>query len=42
MRKRLVFLAIFPLIAALAFQIAASAQNAQNGTEGNLAGSGLE
>jgi len=31
MRKRLVLLATVPLMAALAFQIAASAQNAQNG-----------
>ena len=31
MRKRPALLAIVPLIAALAFQIAASAQNAQNG-----------
>lgn len=31
MRKRPVFLAILPLLAALAFQIAASAQNAQDG-----------
>ncbi|HXP82873.1 MAG TPA: hypothetical protein VN976_23430 [Verrucomicrobiae bacterium] len=33
MRKRPVFLAVFPMIAALAFQIAASAQNAQDGTK---------